>query len=75
MARTHLAIVSAPNILTLYNYTYIRLGRVSETLYHADQGWILNFTAIYMKWQRPDDMWLNDTFAKVVKNQASLRKI
>lgn len=25
---------------------------VSETLYNSDRGWILNFTAIYMKWRR-----------------------
>jgi hypothetical protein len=38
--------------LALYNYTYIRPDRTSETLYDADQSWILNFTAIYMKRRR-----------------------
>lgn len=52
LARTHLEIVSVPKILTLYNYTYIRPDSRSETLYHADPGWILNFTAIYMKRRR-----------------------
>lgn len=38
-----------PKSLILYNNLYIRPDRVSETLYHADRGWILNFKAIYMK--------------------------
>jgi hypothetical protein len=40
------------NFSILYNYVYIRPDSVSETLYHADRGWILSFTAIYMKWLR-----------------------
>jgi len=40
--------------LTLYNYTYIRPDRPSETLYHADLARILNCTAIYTKRRRPE---------------------
>jgi len=53
--------------LTLYNYVYIRPDRDPDTLYHADRGRILNFSAFIRNGNVTHDVLLKVTCAQRVK--------